>query len=127
MGYQYQRYLIDSGYYDITPEQEEEIYEAENRLREMTRKVFGVKEWTEPQPGLTVDETDQLLSRFMQFCADLKKKRNSSRTQSPPTASTAPPFSLDTTATAVPGSPAGVDPDYCCSRNESSADVPTGP
>lgn len=32
-GYAYGRYLIDSGFYDITPEQEEEIYEAEEMAR----------------------------------------------------------------------------------------------
>jgi len=104
-----------------------EVYAAEDRLRAMTRKIFGVQEWAEGRPGLTVDETDALLNSFMAFCADLKKKRNPSRTPSPPTASTVPPSSSDTTATADPGFPVGVDPDYCCSRTESSVGVPTGP
>jgi hypothetical protein len=32
-GYQYQRYLIDSGYYDITPEEENAIFKAEEMAR----------------------------------------------------------------------------------------------
>lgn len=111
-----------TSFYPIT-----EVYAAEDRLRAMTRKIFGVEEWSEGKAGLTVDETDDLLNRFLSFCADIKKKRNASRTPSPPTASTVPPFSTATTATDVPGSPVGVDPDCCCSRNESSAGVPTGP
>jgi hypothetical protein len=43
MGYQYQRYLVDSGYYDITPEQEEEIYEAE----EIARLEAHARDWDE--------------------------------------------------------------------------------
>ncbi|MDR6632390.1 hypothetical protein J2X72_001174 [Phyllobacterium sp. 1468] len=43
MRYQYQRYLIESGYYDITPEQEDEIYEAE----EMARIEAHARDWDE--------------------------------------------------------------------------------
>jgi hypothetical protein len=43
MGYQYQRYLIESGYYDITPEQEDEMYEAE----EMVRLEAHARDWDE--------------------------------------------------------------------------------
>lgn len=46
----YQRYLIDSGYYDITPEQEEEIYEREEmaRLQAHAREP-NYDDW-EPKP-----------------------------------------------------------------------------
>jgi hypothetical protein len=43
MGYHYQRYLIESGYYDVTPEQEDEIYEAE----EMARLEAHARDWDE--------------------------------------------------------------------------------
>lgn len=109
-------------FYPIT-----EVYAAEDRLRAMTRKIFGVQAWSEGTPGLTVDETDFLLNSFMAFCADLKKKRNPLPTSSPPTVSTEPPPCSDTTATVVPGFPAGVDPDYCCSMSESNVAAPTGP
>lgn len=99
-----------------------EVYEAEDRLRAMTRKVFGVKEWTESTPGLTVDETDELLNSFLVFCADLKKKRSPSPTASAPTESKELESSSDTV-----GSPDGADPDYCCSPTASTAAAPTGP
>lgn len=104
-----------------------EVYAAEDRLRSMTRKIFGVQAWSEASPGLTVDETDALLNNFMLFCADLKKKRNPSPTSSPPTVSTEPPSSLDTIATGAPGCQAGVDPDYCSLMSESNVAAPTGP
>lgn len=97
------------------------VYEAENRLRSMTRTIFGVKEWTETTPGLTVDETDELLNSFMAFCGELKKKRNTSPIASAPTESRGPPDCTDTG-----DCPDGVDPAYCSSANASSAAAPFG-
>lgn len=99
-----------------------EVYAAEDRLREMTRRIFGVKEWSEDQPGLTVDETDALLNSFLAYCADLKKKRNPLPTALPPTTSTEPCSFTD-----AAGFPAGCNPDYCSTPSASSAAVPTGP
>lgn len=100
----------------------ESIYDAEDRLREATRKVFDVKEWTETQPGLTVDETDLLLSRFVVFCAELKKKRNRSPMPSQPSTSTEPAPSMDTDD-CQDGQPSGSS----CSPTESTSAAPTGP
>jgi hypothetical protein len=99
-----------------------EVIAAEDRLRELTRRVFDVKEWTESQPGLTLDETDLLLNNFLSFCADLKKKRSTSPTALPPTTSTEPCKSTDTQAF-----PAGSDQDYCSTANASNVAAPTGP
>jgi hypothetical protein len=97
------------------------VYAAEDRLRQMTRKIFGVQEWTENQPGLTVDETDELLNRFMEFCADIKKKRNPSPIVSVPSESKVPAPSLD-----IESSPAGPPPDSNFSPIESTDAVPIG-
>lgn len=99
-----------------------DVYEAEDRLRTMTRQIFGVKEWQEGQPGLTVDETDELLNRFMEFCADLKKKRNPSPIVSAPSTSPEPAPSMDTD-----DCPVGPPPDCSSSPIASTAAAPTGP
>jgi hypothetical protein len=100
-----------------------EVYAAEDRLRTMAREIFGVQEWTEKQPGLTVDETDELLNRFMAYCADLKKKRNPLPISSAPSASREP-GSLPATAE---NSPPGPAPDSACSPSESTVDALSGP
>lgn len=105
-----------------------EVHAAEDRLRTMTRKVFGVKEWSESQSGLTVDETDQLLANFLRFCDDFKKKRNNSPTPSARTVSMAPPPSLDTADSSDSHDcPDGAAADSCSIASESNAAAPTGP
>jgi hypothetical protein len=99
-----------------------EVLAAEDRMRELTRKVFGVKEWREDQPGLTADETDGVLNGFLDYCHNLKKKRNPLPTASAPTASKAPASSLDGA-----GFPAGSGRAYSCSPSESNDAAPTGP
>lgn len=58
------------------------VLEAEDRLRNMVRQVFDVEAWTEDTPGLTLLETDKLLTDFIAFCDDLKKKLKTSPTSS---------------------------------------------
>ena len=105
-----------------------EVHAAEDRIRTLTRNVFGLSAWSEKTPGLTLDETDSLLHEFIAFCDDFKKKRNASRTPSAPTDSTEPPSSSGTAGSLDSQSfPAGVDADYCSSATESTAAAPTGP
>lgn len=82
----------------------EMIFEAEDNLRNMTRQIFDVNGWTEEQPGLTLQETDLLLNRFISYCDDLKKKLKASPTSSAPSDSTEPVESLD-----GDGSPPGAE------------------
>jgi hypothetical protein len=100
----------------------EQVYEAENDLWQLIRDVFDVKAWSEDSPGLTINETDELLARFMDFIAELKKKVKPSPMPSVPLESTEPPPSSDTV-----NSPLGADADYCSTPNASNADAPTGP
>lgn len=101
---------------------QEEVLAAEDRLRDLTRQVFGVQRWTEEQPGLTLAETDKLLNSFIEFIEDVKKKRESSPTQSPRMESTEPASSSDTA-----GFQTGVDSDYFSSPTGSNVAAPVGP
>ncbi len=99
-----------------------EVLEAEDQLRQMTREVFGLRAWSEEEPGLTLDETDALLGEFIDFCEDLKKKRDLSRTLSPPSVLPMPAPSLD-----IEEFPVGPAADFPYSPSESTDAAPTGP
>ena len=49
------------------------------------RDVFGVPAWSEKTPGLTQQETIDLLDRFVTYLDDLKKNIKHSPTTAPPT------------------------------------------
>jgi hypothetical protein len=100
----------------------EEVIEAENRIADLTRRVFGLTAWSESQPGLTHYETHDLLDAFVEYIADLKKKRNTLRMPTPPSPATPPP-SLDLPAD---GFPAGSNADYCSMPTASTDGEPTG-
>lgn len=100
----------------------EEVRAAEDRLLALIRDVFGVREWQEDQPGLTIDETNELLGNFIQYVADLKKKRNPSPTPPAPSESTVPPDSVDSAV-----SPPSNWPDCSSTETASSAAAPGGP
>lgn len=105
-----------------------EVHDAEDRIRDLTRRVFGVKQWREDVRGLTLDETDELLHRFLAFCDDFKKKRNTLPTPSASTGSTAPPSSSGTAdSSGNHAFPAGVAADSCSTVSESNAVAPSGP
>lgn len=99
----------------------EAVYAAEDQIRDLTRDIFGVKAWDESTPGLTVDETDELLNRFLAYCGDLKKKRKASPTPSAP---------LDSTeqepSTGTGDFPAGASPASPSTPIGSTAAAPTG-
>lgn len=98
-----------------------EVYAAEDRLRQMTRDVFGVQAWSETQPGLTVDEVDQLLASFWVYIHQLKKKRNTLPTRSLPLTSREALPSPDTPPAAAGPSPPMSEPDCGCTGTASSA------
>lgn len=101
------------------------VLDAEDKITGMTRDVFGVREWTEAAPGLTLDETNTLLARFLAFISELKKKRNSSQTPSPPTDSTeAQPLPA---SDPPPTSPPTSGEDCGCTATESSGAGHSGP
>lgn len=76
--------------------QPEEIYAAEDQMRQLACEVFGVQQYSESAPGLTVAELDELLSRFIGYMTDLKKKRKPLPTTRPPSVSSLQPLSTDT-------------------------------
>lgn len=76
----------------------EEVYAAEDRIRQLTREVFGLKAWTEAAPGLTVAETDKVLADFLDYMEGLKKKRKTLPMMSRPSDSKP---QLDSTASAA--------------------------
>lgn len=47
---------------------------AQDRVLDMARQMFGVKAYSEDNPGLTIEETFALLWRFMNYMNTLKKK-----------------------------------------------------
>ena len=61
--------------------------DAQDRVLGMIRDMFGVKPWTENSPGLTIDESLNLLWDFIKYMNDLKKKPNTTPTPSAPTES----------------------------------------
>jgi len=80
-----------------------------------TRDVFGVKEWSESQPGLTEAETLQLLDDFAAYNESLKKKHSQSPTLFAPTEKeSSTDGDLDTPSTSDSGS----------TSSESSSAVP---
>jgi hypothetical protein len=99
----------------------QDVIAAEDRLRALTRKIFGVAMWTESQSGLTLDETDELLNGFVGFCEDLKKKRKPLPIASVPTTSTEPCDSSDSD-----DYPTSTESASCSWPNASSAGVPGG-
>lgn len=80
-----------------------EVLAAEDRVRDLGRRVFGVKPYSDQQSGLTCLEVDELMSRFVVFSEDVKKKLSPSRISSEPTDSTVPYGSP-----AMPSSPDGL-------------------
>lgn len=105
----------------------EDVFAAEDRIRVLTRRVFGVAEWTETTPGLTLLETDNLLESFIVYCDDLKKKHAPSPTAQPPMESTAPLPSWVTAAlSGSPAFPDGLGSASSCSPTESTGAVPIG-
>ncbi len=107
-----------------------EVYAAEDSLRGLTRRIFGVKKWGQSinengvvtTPGLTIDETDTLFNTFITYIADLKKKRSSSRISSPASESMEP-APLPEFADSIESS----GPDSSFMSSESSAVAPIGP
>ena len=78
---------------------------AQDRVIGLIRKIFDVTAWTETTAGLTVNETFALLWEFLRYVNAMKKKREQTPMQSPPTelkssadASTTPP-DLDSSST----------------------------
>jgi hypothetical protein len=80
------------------------VTEAEDKILGMTRDVFDVKPWSESTPGLTMDETNQLLADFFAFRNELKKKLKTSPMQSPASTSPEPAPSSDSTPKPSPES-----------------------
>jgi hypothetical protein len=60
------------------------------------RRIFGVKEWREDQPGLTEQETLQLWMTFATYLDALKKNGNPTPTS--PVASDSPPYQEEDTS-----------------------------
>lgn len=58
--------------------------DAERRVLEMIRNLFGVRQWTESEYGLTVRETFTLMWEFLRYINDLKKKHAPLRIPSQP-------------------------------------------
>lgn len=100
----------------------EAVIEAEDRVRDLGRRVFGVKAYGDGQPGLTCMELDELMSRFVVFSAELKKKLAPLPTSSEPTESTEPSALL-----ATESSLAGPPPASSFMPTASSDVAPTGP
>lgn len=99
----------------------EDVYEAEDKLWNIIRDVFQVREWKESQPGLTIDETDKLLASFMAFMDEVKKKRSPSPMPSAPLESMEPPFS-----SVIGDFPDGAASDCSSTPSASTDAVPTG-
>jgi hypothetical protein len=100
----------------------EEVIAAEDRIADLTRRVFGLGAWSETMAGLTQYETHDLLDEFLNYIGDLKKKRNTLRTPMPPSEPMPSPAS-DFQAGEFP---AGSDADYYSTPTASTADEPTG-
>lgn len=98
------------------------VHAAEDRLRDLTRRVFGLTAWSEENAGLTLDETDAVLTRFLERCDEVKKKHKTSPTRSARTESMEPPDSSD-----IPAFPPCSDAESPCSPTASTAAAPTGP
>lgn len=104
-----------------------EVYGAEDRIRQMTREVFGVQAWSESTPGLTVDETDALLASFWAYIQQLKKKRNILPTRSLPSTWQEDLPSADTPPLPASLSQPTSEPDCGCTGAASSAAELTSP
>lgn len=100
-----------------------EIYAAEDQMRQLTCEVFGVQQFSDSVPGLTVAELDELLSRFIAWMTDLKKKRKPLPTMPQPSASSLPPLSTDTIR---PESPTPSPSESGSIASESNAAAPSG-
>ena len=98
-----------------------EVNAANDRLRDVTRGVFDVQAWSEDEPGLTLEETDELLGQFIRYCEDLKKKRKPLPTSSAPSDSTEPASWPDTDDCQP-----GAESDSSCTPTASTAGAPTG-
>ena len=64
---------------------------AQDRVLNMTRRMFGVAPWVENGGGLTINETLELLWSFMRYMDAIKKKQDPLPMQSAPTDSTLSP------------------------------------
>jgi len=100
----------------------EEVYAAEDRIRQLTREVFDLKAWSETAPGLTVAETDEVLANFLDYMEGLKKKRKTLPMTSRPSDSRPQLDSMASAAAAPITSPSGSG----STENESSADALSG-
>lgn len=103
------------------PYTKEEMFAAEDRIRELMRDVFKLKPWSEESPGLTVGETDNLLTAFMAYVTDIKKKLSPSVTTSQALESMEPRASTDSTEF-----PTNTSADSGSTAIESSAAEPSG-
>ncbi len=54
--------------------------DAWDRVQAMGRRMFGVKAYSDTQPGLTEHELSKLIGEFVRYMAVLKKKQEKSRT-----------------------------------------------
>ena len=61
--------------YDADGNEIEHSPEALDRVMDMTRRIFGVSPWSEDSEGLTEKETLELLTDFVQYVTEIKKKR----------------------------------------------------
>lgn len=100
------------------------VAESEDRLLTLIRKTFDVQPWSESTPGLTIDETLDLLAAFLQFRAALKKKRNPLPMPSPSSATREESASADSTP---PDSLPSTESDCGCTQSGSSDGEPSAP
>jgi len=89
--------------------------EAQDRVLNMTRKMFGVKEWSESSGGLTANETLDLLWSFMGYMSELKKRDDRTRTRPAPSASESSPEET---------SPTSSESDLSSTKEEPTSDEP---
>ncbi len=54
--------------------------DAWDRIQAMGRRMFGVKAYSDTQPGLTEHELSKLIGEFVRYMGVLKKKQEKSRT-----------------------------------------------
>lgn len=98
--------------------------QAQNDVVEITRQMFGVKEYNpETGEGLTRDELNGLLATYLRFVGELKKKPSPWQTQLPLSEPAAEPAQSSTfpDSTTLPESESTSPP------SESSAAEPTTP
>lgn len=100
-----------------------DVADAEAQLLSLIRKVFGVKEWREDVPGLTINETMDLFGQYMTYRTEIKKKRSTSPTPSPLLDSTE---ELDSADSTLPESQPTTEPDCGCTGTASSDAAPSG-